>query len=109
MTNWRLGGDPIVAVKTPPPVSSVRRSPRYGMNARSRPLIASGIQALIGEPPFEVRNWMLPLELTYALEYGAPYTGTENGSDTSDVQSSQWFPMSVVPGTIDWPVCVFVV
>ena len=25
------------------------------------------------------------------------------------VQSSQWLPISVVPGMIDWPVCVFVV
>ena len=52
-------------------------------------MIASGMQALIGEPPFEVRNWMLPLELTYALEYEVPYTGTEKGSGSCVVQSSQ--------------------
>ena len=92
----------------PPPVSSVRRSPKYGMKARSRPLIASGMQALIGAPPLAVRNWMLPFELTYALEYDVEYTGTSKGSVSSVTQSSQWLPMSVVPGVIDWPVCVFV-
>jgi hypothetical protein len=34
------------------------------MNARSRPLIASGMQAVNGAPPFAVRNWRLPFELT---------------------------------------------
>jgi hypothetical protein len=70
ITNWRFGGAPRTAVKMPPPVSSVRRSPRYGMKARSRPLIASGMHALIGAPSLAVRNWMLPFELTKALEYG---------------------------------------
>ena len=73
----------------PPPASSVRRSPRYGMNARSRPLIAKGMQALIGAPGLAVRNWRLPFELTWALEYGVEYTGTSKGSETSVTQSSQ--------------------
>ncbi len=40
--------------------------------------------------------------------YGLPYTVTGNGKLTSVAQSSQWFPTSVVPGMIDWPVCVVV-
>ena len=42
ITNCRFGALPSTAVKMPPPVSSVRRSSWYGMNARSRPLIGNG-------------------------------------------------------------------
>ena len=62
ITNCRLGALPTTAVKMPPPVSSVRRSSRYGMNARSRPLI--GIQPPGGQPPLSVLNCMFPFELT---------------------------------------------
>jgi hypothetical protein len=34
------------------------------MNALSKPLIASGVQARNGCAPLSVRNWMLPFELT---------------------------------------------
>ena len=50
------------------------------MNARSKPLMASGVQAANGATPFAVRNWTLPFELTKALEYGVEYTGTWKGS-----------------------------
>jgi hypothetical protein len=73
----------------PFPASSVVRSPKYGMNARSSPLISSGMQALVGADGLFVRNWMLPFELTVALEYGVEYTGTSKGSGTSVTQSSQ--------------------
>jgi hypothetical protein len=33
---------------------------------------------------------------------------TVNGSAKVVVQSSQWFPMSMVPGTIDCPVSVVI-
>jgi hypothetical protein len=89
ITNWRFGGEPRTAVKMPSPLSSVVRSPKYGMNARSRPLIASGMQALVGSDGLLVRNWRLPFELTKTLEYGVEYTGTSKGSDTSVTQSSQ--------------------
>ena len=71
ITNCRFGGLPITAVKIPPPVSSVRKSSWYGMNARSKPLIGSGRQPNDG-PPLSVWNCMLPFEATYALVYGAP-------------------------------------
>jgi hypothetical protein len=66
ITNWRFGGAPIAAVKMPPPDSSVRKSSRYGMKARSSPTIGSGRQPS-DQPPFAVRNWMFPFEPTYAL------------------------------------------
>jgi hypothetical protein len=72
ITNCRFGGLPIVAVKMPFPAPSVLRSARYGMNARSKPLIASGVQARNGATLLSVRNWMLPFELTHALVYGSP-------------------------------------
>jgi hypothetical protein len=69
ITNCRFGALPSVAVKTPPPDSSVRRSSWYGMSARSRPLIGNGAQPA-DQPPLSVLNCMLPFELTYALVKG---------------------------------------
>src|SRR5215475_584869 len=107
ITNWRFGGLPVTAVKIPSLVSSVRRSSWYGISARSRPLIGKDVQP-DEKPPFEVVSWRLPLELTYPLVYESPYTDTGNGKVTGVAQSSQWLPASVTPGTIVWPVCVFV-
>ena len=43
----------------------------------------------------------MPLDPTVARREGLmPYRVTENGSEMTVVQSSQWFPVSVVPGTI---------
>jgi hypothetical protein len=65
-TNCLFGGLPTTAVKIPPPDSSVFRSPWYGMKARSKPLIGNEKQP-VDEPPFEVRNCMLPLSVTQAF------------------------------------------
>ncbi len=48
-------------------------------------------------------NCALPLLLSTTLVYVAPYIEIGNGSGTLVVQSSQWLPMSVIPGTIDAP------
>jgi hypothetical protein len=63
ITKVRCGALPVVVVKTPSPLSSVRRSPWYGIRERSRPLIGNSRQP-DEEPPFEVRNWRLPLSVT---------------------------------------------
>ena len=52
-------------------------------------------------------NWMLPLELTLAVVNDAPdnpYNWKPKGKVIPVVQSSQWLPMSCVPGTIEAPV-----
>jgi hypothetical protein len=72
MMNWRFGALPVTAVKIPSLFSSVRRSPRYGINARSRPLTASGVHASVGAPPFDVVNCRFPLAEAKALVYVWP-------------------------------------
>ena len=64
ITNSRFGGLPITVVKIPSLVSSVRRSPRYGISERSKPLIASGVHASEGRPPLDVLSCRVPLSLT---------------------------------------------
>jgi hypothetical protein len=49
-----------------------------------------------------------PLERTLALLKVCPYTVTGNGNVIRVTQSSQWFPVSVTPGTIVFPVVVLV-
>ncbi len=63
ITNCRCGALPVVVVKMPSLLSSVRRSPWYGISERSRPLIGSAKQP-DEEPPFDVRNCRLPLSVT---------------------------------------------
>ena len=61
-----------------------------------------------GAPSGAVRS-KLPLEATLAALKLCPYTLTENGNVIAVTQSSQWFPVSVVPGVSVFPVVVEVV
>jgi hypothetical protein len=54
-------------------------------------------------------SWRFPFDDTDPAVNDWPYTVTGNGNVTAVVQSSQWFPTSVVPGTTGWPVCVVIV
>jgi hypothetical protein len=49
-------------------------------------------------------NCMLPLELTRAVVNVMSYSVMGNGAVMTTVQSSQWLPVSSVPGTIVAPV-----
>ncbi len=51
-------------------------------------------------PVILLLNCMLPLELTFTPVNVLSYSWYGNGNVTWVVQSSQWFPMSNVPGTI---------
>src|SRR4051795_6320428 len=51
-----------------------------------------------------VLKFNIPFEPALATLYGVPYTVTGNGSVTLVIQSSQWLPMSLVPGIIVAPV-----
>jgi len=46
------------------------------------------------------------LELTFAVVKVCPYTLAGNGKLITVAQSSQWFPVSVVPGVMVFPVVV---
>jgi hypothetical protein len=50
-----------------------------------------------------------PLELMFAEVKLFPYTVTGKGNVIGVTQSSQWLPVSVVPGTIGLPIVVEVV
>jgi hypothetical protein len=51
-------------------------------------------------------NRIIPFELIEAVLALKSYNWKVNGKFTEVAQSSQWLPMSVVPGTIDAPVDV---
>src|SRR5688572_634646 len=51
-----------------------------------------------------LRNCRLPLELTLAVVNVWSYSRTGNGKAIAVVQSSQWLPVSVMPGMITEPV-----
>jgi hypothetical protein len=53
-----------------------------------------------------VVNWALPLDERFTAVNVWSYSVKGNGSDTVVTQSSQWLPMSVVPGTIPPPICM---
>jgi hypothetical protein len=72
MMNWRFGALPVTVVKIPSLVSSVRRSPKYGISDRSKPLIARGVQASVAKPPLEVVSCSVPLSLTKPPVYAWP-------------------------------------
>src|SRR4051812_19883022 len=105
MLNCRSGDAPETEVKMPLTgvgFWSVRRSSWYGMNATGS--VLSGrhdAPSAVLVPP----SWMFPFELTWiAVVAVRLYSETGNGAVTAVVQSSQWLPTSVVPGTIDAPV-----
>jgi len=56
-------------------------------------------QATAGKALLLVPKAKMPLDPTVALVKVWSYRVTENGSEMTVVQSSQWFPVSVVPGT----------
>lgn len=102
ITNWL----PTTDVKTPhPPGNEVQPVPTWSVLWSSqygeidRPSRGAGKQTLASDE-LAVVNCKLPLELTFAVVKVWPYTVIGKGSVIAVVQSSQWLPVSVVPGTI---------
>src|SRR5215471_12442998 len=108
MWNCRLGAVPVVEVKMPQPVGKapqplpaltwkVAWSVQNGKMVKS--WLAQGKQVEVNWES-AVTNWAVPLESKATMLVVLPYNVTGNGRVTGVTQSSQWLPMSVVPGTI---------
>src|SRR5215471_17108320 len=108
MWNCRLGAVPVVEVKMPQPVGKapqplpaltwkVAWSVQNGKMVKSWP--AQGKQVEVNWES-AVTNCAVPLESRATMLVVLPYNVTGNGRVTGVTQSSQWLPMSVVPGTI---------
>src|SRR5881396_2432969 len=88
---------------------SVRKSPWNGRIDRS--ILASGNGQDVPNGEALPTKSKLPLELpwiTVPAGYVVPKSVTANGRVIGDGQSSQWLPISVVPGTMTAPVEVVV-
>ena len=108
MWNCRLGAVPVVEVKIPQPVGKaeqpvpadtcvVSTSAQNGKMVKS--WLAQGRHTVVNWES-AVTNWALPSEDRVTVLKVLPYNVTGNGRVTGVTQSSQWLPISVVPGTI---------
>jgi hypothetical protein len=68
-------------------------------------VLGKATQPWVSEDELPMR-FKAPLELRFATLKVCPYTLTGNGKAILVLQSSQWFPVSVVPGMIVLPVVV---
>ena len=90
-------GEPVVVMNQPSPTPSVLRSSQNpAIFATPSPDGRHGFEKAVLAPP----NWTDPFDDTLTDEYAVPKNVTGNGSVTAVVQSSQWLPVSVTPGTL---------
>src|SRR5215472_12237560 len=108
MWNCRLGAVPVVEVKIPQPVGKAEQplppdscvvpwSVQNGKMVKSWPAQGKQVEANWESPE---TNCAVPLESRATMLVVLPYNVTGNGRVTGTTQSSQWLPMSVVPGTM---------
>jgi hypothetical protein len=96
MLKMRLGAAPLIEVKMPHPAQLVVRSSQYGRIPKLK--AALGTQVLLAGlalPPKPI----VPFEPSITRENRASYRVDGKGRFIAVEQLSQWFPMSVVPGT----------